>query len=99
MSRGPDAATQLARALERNGPGVTVSRCEATPWASVTFAGARHRLTLEARATTGLDRWLAGLPDAEFALHGHLVADVTVTAIEHCDGRASVSIEALTVED
>jgi hypothetical protein len=99
MSRGPDAATQLARAIERSGPDVTVSKSEAAPWASVTFAGARHRLTVEARATAGLDRWLARLPEAEFALRGHLVADLAVTAIQHCDGRARVSIEALTVED
>lgn len=99
MSRGPDATTLLARAIERSGPGVTVSTSEAAPWASVTFAGARHRLTVEARATAGLDRWLARLPEAEFALRGHLVADLTVTRVEHCEGHASVSIEALTVED
>lgn len=99
MSRGPDVATLLARALERNGPGVTVLQCQTKPWASVTFAGARHRLTIEARATAGFDRWLAALPDAEFALRGHLVADLVVESIEHCDGRARVTIEVLTVED
>ncbi|MGN6270507.1 MAG: hypothetical protein ACTHM0_11525 [Sphingomonas sp.] len=99
MSRGPDAATQLARAIERSGPGVTVSKSEAAPWASVTFAGARHRLTVEARATAGFDRWLAALPEAEFALRGHLVAELAVTTLGHCEGRAKVMVEALTVED
>lgn len=99
MSRGPDAATQLARALERAGPGVIVVTSTATTWASVTFSGARHRLTLDARATPGLDRWLAGLPEAEFALRGHLVADLAVTGIEFSDGRAAVTLEVLTVED
>lgn len=99
MSRGPDAATQLARALERTGPGVLVVTSTATPWASVTFSGARHRLTLDARATPGLDRWLADLHEAEFALRGHLVADLAVTGIELSDGRAAVTIEVLTVED
>ena len=99
MSRGPDAATQLQRALERSGPGVIVARHDSTPWASVTFAGARHHLTIEAPLTAGLDRWLAALPEAEFALRGHLVADLTLASIEHCEGRATVAIEALTVED
>jgi hypothetical protein len=99
MSRGPDAATQLVRALERSGPGVTVARHDSTPWASVTFAGARHRLRIEAPLTPGFDRWLAELPAAEFALRGHLVADRAIGSIEHCDGRATVAIEALTVED
>lgn len=99
MSRGPDAATQLSRALEQTGPGVIVVTRDATPWASVTFAGARHRLTLDAPATPGLDRWLAGLPETEFALRGHLVADLAVTGIELSNGRAVVTIEVLTVED
>lgn len=99
MSHGPDAATQLVRALERSGPGVIVAQHDSTLWTSVTFAGARHRLIIEAPLTSGFDRWLAALPEAEFALRGHLVADVAVGSIEHCDGRATVTIEALTVED
>lgn len=99
MSRGPDATTQLMRALERSGPGVTVTRHDSTPWASVTFSGARHHLTIEARATPGLDRWLAALPETEFALRGHLVADLTIGLIEHCADRATVAIDVLTVAD
>jgi hypothetical protein len=99
MSRGPDVATQLARAIEASGPAVTVARHEASGWASATFSGARHRLTIEARATTGFDRWLAALPEADFALRGHLVADVTVGSVEKSEGRARVVIEALTVEE
>jgi hypothetical protein len=99
MSRGPDVATQLARALEASGPGVTVARHETSRWASVTFAGARHRMTVEARATPELDRWLAALPGAEFALRGHLVADVTVASVEKSEEHARVVIEALTVEE
>lgn len=98
MSRWPDVATQLARAIEASREGVVVLARESRPWASVTFSGARHRMTLDARATPGLDRWLAALPEAEFALRGHLVADLTVASVEHRDGRARVAIEALTVE-
>jgi hypothetical protein len=99
MSRGPDVATQLARAIEASGPAVAVERNETKGWASATFSGARHRLTIVARATPRLDCWLAALPEAEFALRGHLVADVTVASVERRDGRARVMIEALTVEE
>jgi len=99
MSRWPDVATQLAGALEASGPAVAVERHETIGWASATFAGARHRVTIEACATPGLDRWLAALPEAEFALRGHLVADLAVASVEQRDGRATAVIEALTVED
>jgi hypothetical protein len=99
MSRGPDVATQLTRAIEASGPAVTVARHEARRWASATFSGARHRMMVEARATPELDRWLAALPESEFALRGHLVADVAVASAEKSEGRARVVIEALTVEE
>jgi len=99
MSRWPDVAIQLARALQRSEPGISVVRHESTPWASVTFAGARHRLTIEARATPEFEGWLAALSEKEFALRGHLVADLAVRSIERRDGLATAEIEALTVED
>jgi hypothetical protein len=95
MSRGPDAATQVARAIEGSRAGVVVLARESRPWASVTFSGARHRLTLDAGGEPGLETWVAGLPEREIALRGHLVADVAVTTVE----RAKVVIEVLTVEE
>ena len=99
MSRWPDVATQLARAIEASGPAGAVERHETSGWASATFSGARHRVTIAARATPGLDRWLAVLPEREFALRGHLVADVVVASVEKSEGRARVVLEALTVEE
>ena len=55
------------------------------PWASITFAGARHTLTLR---FTGIDAVTAGeefidaLPDHEFTLPGQLVADATIRAVD-----------------
>lgn len=98
MSRGPDAGTRLARALERGGPEVSVTERTSRPWASVTFTGARHVLTLEAPATAALDAWLETLPETEFVIPGHLVADIAVVAVRRDDARAEVRIEALTVE-
>lgn len=102
MSRGPDAATLLERALLASaaaaGCPVAIARSGWEHWASATFAGARHEILLSATDGAALRAWLAALPEAEFALRGHLVADLAVAAL-HCDGgEATARIEALTVE-
>jgi len=98
MSRGPDAGTRLARALEASGPGVVVTRRTAMRWASVTFSGARHEVHGTAPASSALEHWLDALPEAEFAIPGHLVADLTITAMTATAERVDFTIEALTVE-
>ena len=57
-----------------------------TRWASVTFTGARHRLELRfegAEAIEAAERFVAFLPEHEFAILGQLVADATVTEVDH----------------
>jgi hypothetical protein len=98
MNRGPDVGTRLARALEASGPDVTVTRRTATRWASVTFTGARHELQCTAPASPALEQWLADLPEAEFAIPGHLVADLAITGMTATATRIDWQIEALTVE-
>lgn len=74
-------------------------------WASVTFAGARHRVTLEFvgdAAVAGGERLVAELPEHEFTLPRQLVADATVRAVEHVllpEPRLRVECELLLVED
>jgi hypothetical protein len=103
MSRGPDAATQLERALvaaaAASGCPIAVATSDWTRWASATFTGARHSLTLRAGASPMLDAWLAGLSEAEFALRGYLVADIHVMRMTRAEGGVTVAIEALTVEE
>lgn len=103
MSRWPDPGAQLERALVRSAAdaGIVLALVAraATPWASVTFAGARHRLTLAAFPSQLLDRWLAELPDAEFALRGHLVADLALVSRVQSGEPAEIVLEILTVED
>lgn len=103
MSRWPDVETQLERALVRGaaeaGVVLNVAAATATPWASVTFTGARHRLTMVAPGSSSLDCWLAGLAEAEFRLRGHLVADLVVATAIDSSGFAEITLEALTVED
>lgn len=75
-----------------------------TSWSSLTFDGERHRISLripapDAERTLGL--LTRGLGDADFAISGHIVADIAAAgppAIQH-DGSILLELEALTVAD
>ncbi|MDG5489815.1 hypothetical protein NYR55_14415 [Sphingomonas sp. BGYR3] len=99
--RGPDAATALGRAMtasaERAGIAITIASRSSRAWASATFEGSRVGYRIEAGDDDRLSRWLAALPDAEWQLPGHLVADLAVTGRTAAAGRAAVEIEALTL--
>ena len=101
MSRGPDPGTALVRALEANarhaGCPVRMTACDWTRWASATFTGARHELSLEADESGALDTWLTELPEAELPIRGHLVADIVISSVRRAEGLATIRIEALTV--
>lgn len=103
MSRGPDVATLLTRALtasaEAVGCPVAVIAADGSRWASATFTGARHMLRLSAPPSPGLIAWIAALPEAEFALRGHLVADLSVAAVRHASAEITIELEILTVEE
>ena len=74
-------------------------------WASITFAGTRHTLTLlfagEPAVAAG-ERFIAALPDHEFAIPGKLVADAAVTEADHRllpAPRLMVTCELLLLEE
>jgi hypothetical protein len=55
-------------------------------WASVTFAGTRHRIELAfegLEAVEAGESFIALLPEHEFAIPGQLVADAAVVAVDH----------------
>lgn len=55
-------------------------------WASITFAGRRHRLTYAfdgAEAVEHAETMIALLPEHEFAIPGQLVADAAVVSVDH----------------
>ena len=103
MSRGPDAATLLDRALQRSAAaaGVTLSVREADwrRWASATFTGARHALLLDVADGPEARAWLDHLPEIDLPMRGHLVADIVITGLTAEGASARVEVEALTVED
>ena len=102
MSRGPDAGTLVARAIERDarraGCVVTLSLRESSRWASATFIGARHHLALDGPDDTAFAHWLARLAEADLPIRGHLVADLAIVSDIRAVGRATAHVEALTVE-
>ena len=102
MSRGPDAGTLLERAIvahaARHGVAVAIVEAGWERWASATFTGARHALTLEATSGDAFDRWLAVLPEAELSLRRMLVADLTIVAVQRGEP-VRLALEALTVDE
>jgi hypothetical protein len=68
------------------------------PWSSATFNGARHRIRLAVPAPAA--DWLGEqLGSIEFAIPGHIVADIMLTRRRTADPLTEVEIEALTIEE
>jgi len=100
----PDPGIALAHALGVHfvhfAGVVTVERTCGRPWASGIFSGARHRLSLRLEgpgAGEAATAFIAGIEDHQFALDGHVVADISLGECDHWDHSARLTIEALTV--
>jgi hypothetical protein len=78
---------------------------EEKQWASITFSGTRHEITLDfegAEAVTVGEDFIAELPEHEFRIPGQLVADATVREVDHRYGaneRMVVTAVLLLLED
>lgn len=74
-------------------------------WASATFAGTRHRITLAFEGGGAIEageRLIALLPEHEFAIPGQLVADAAVVEVDHRlapEPRLAVTAELLLLEE
>ena len=74
-------------------------------WASITFAGTRHSLTIlfaGDEAVAAGEEFVAALPEHEFAIPGQLVADAGVVEVEHRllpEPRLVVQCELLLLEE
>ena len=75
------------------------------PWASVTFEGARHTVEIVfegGEAVAAGEEFIAALPEHEFAIPGQLVAEATVTAVDHLLApwpRLALTCELLLLKD
>ena len=74
-------------------------------WASITFSGTRNHIQLifnGADSVQAGEHFIAALSDHEFAIPGQLVADATVTSVEHSllpEPRMLVECELLLLID
>ncbi|MFM9827507.1 MAG: hypothetical protein ACKVOB_02025 [Sphingomonas sp.] len=102
MKRGPDIGRALTTALAASAAqaGCAIHHGDArwSRWASATFQGARHQLTLSSVADGRFDTWVGTLNDADLPISGHIVADVQVIGLRRVGGNVEADIEALTVE-
>ena len=82
-----DPANKLLAALFALGEGHgALLRHEERAWASITFAGCKHSVTFRFAGVAGVEageRFVAALPEHEFAIPKRLVADATVIAVRH----------------
>lgn len=102
----PRAEDQLCEALQELAQGhARFASHQERSWASVTFAGTRHRLELLFEGGAGVEtgeHFITALPDHEFALPGQLVADAAVVEVDHTmlpEPRLAVAIEMLLLID
>lgn len=95
----------LAAVMDLAGGQAELLRHSERPWASITFTGSRHNLTL---AFTGPEvmaigeTFIAVLPEHEFNLPRQIVADAAVLSVEHVllpAPRLTVEIELLLLEE
>lgn len=100
-----DATTALLRAIRtnlENCPNVVLEEIRSRSWASATFLGARHEVTLRLEgdgAGAATADFIETLDAREFQLRGHILADIALVAHEPLPGGAKIRLEALTVED
>lgn len=91
----------LAALLGSAGGACRIEDSHMVPWASATFVGARHEVVL---ALSGEDAGLraellgAMLPEKEFRIPGHVVADVVVDRREIEGQEARLMLSVLTIE-
>jgi hypothetical protein len=100
-----DPATALIRAvLTLAGGAAQLEEHRGTAWASATFTGMRHVMRISLADADGITtgEWLVSiLPEHEFKIAGHLVADLAITEVhrrEEGTPAMMLTIEALTVE-
>ncbi|MGV3770515.1 MAG: hypothetical protein ACO1NM_10840 [Sphingobium phenoxybenzoativorans] len=98
----------MASILALAGPNASVESISVHPWASATFQGSRHKIVLIFTGDNAQQRvalFIDQAPEAEFAISGHIVADLAI------DGRwtdpnaaldppqVRVALSALLIED
>jgi hypothetical protein len=102
------AAASLLRSLLRragiNRDRILLTEFRSTDWQSLTFIGEQHRIRLRIPSPGAAEisaSLVNGIEESEFAIPGHVVADIALAAEpeQMADGSIIIAIEALTVEE
>ncbi|WP_144095314.1 hypothetical protein [Croceicoccus sediminis] len=102
--RYPAERIEAALRTLASGHGQVVIHRE-VPWASITFAGARHTISMSFSGRPAVEageHLIAQLPDHEFVIPGQLVADAQVLSVDHAmlpEPVMRVEIELLLLEE
>ena len=98
-----DCQGQLLAALETlAGESSLIGDVDMRPWCSATFLGAQHSIVLRFSgdlAPLQAEAFAELLPEAQFTLRRHVVADVTVDGIGEGPDGTAISLSVLTIED
>jgi len=94
----------IAELLKHAGADSSVIATSSRPWASATFVGARHGIVLRLEGEDHATRAAAlaqAVPDLEFSIIGHIVADACVDACDAApdDPATLLHLSILTIED
>ena len=107
MALSPAAAGLLRAVLRRAGVNrdrILLTEFRSTDWQSLTFMGEQHRIRMRVPSPDA-DALVAsvvnGIGESEFAIPGHVVADIALEGEpeRHTDGSIAFTIEALTVAE
>lgn len=107
MALSPAASAILRGLVAKTGVAsdrILLSSVRSIDWQSLTFVGERHEIELRIappEAEQLAERICDGLDEADFAIPGHILADIAVRGAPRRteDGSALLSIEALTIEE
>jgi hypothetical protein len=95
----------LSAVIDLAGSRAELLRHVERPWASVTFSGSRHTITLAFTGTEAVaagEAFIAALPEHEFAIPRQLVAEAAVVTVEHetvPEPKLKVEVELLLLEE
>lgn len=92
----------LALLILRAGSPVAIDQADSRPWASALFEGRRHVIRLRFGGPDAIERRLrfgVGLEEAEWALPGHFVADISIDGRDEDAGGPWLDLSALTIQD
>lgn len=78
-----------------------LSNGSSRPWRSLLFDGARHHITFSisgARLDEAIEAVRDEVDTADFAIAGHLVAELRVAGVIRTGDEALITLDALTIE-